>query len=61
MRDDKQKILDEIVDYIIGEDFPIEHLRALKRIVTLFNWSSESELEIFEFAKKIHERYSQIQ
>lgn len=53
----KQRMLGEIFSYIAIEDFPFEHLRALKKIVLKFNWSEESEKEIFDFSDMIEEKY----
>lgn len=50
-------LLERIYDYIQTEDFPAEHLQALHDIVVHFNWSDESEKEIFEFSKHIKEKY----
>jgi len=46
-------ILDKIISYLIDEDFPKEHLSALLRIVTMFNYSEESEAVIFKFAEEL--------
>jgi len=54
----KTDILKSIIDYIKGEDFPPEHLTAIKKIVTVFNWSEESEKKIFDFAEYISKRFS---
>jgi len=43
--------------FIISENFPEKYLKALNTIVALFNNSPESENEVFEFAKKLHNRY----
>jgi hypothetical protein len=54
----KDEILNSIIEYIKSEDFPPEHLIAIKKIVTVFNWSDESEKKIFDFAEYIGKRFS---
>ena len=56
---EKQKLLMWIENYVIEEDFPWEYLDALHKIVGLFNDCTESEDEIFEFAKNLFQKYAE--
>lgn len=47
-----------IVDYLVEENFSLEHLDAIMHIVGLFNDCKESEIEIFEFEKKLYQKYA---
>ena len=53
----KDKILERITLYLIDENFPVEHLRALFKITTWFNWSENSERDVFEFSEQLHKYY----
>ncbi len=53
----KAKLIEWMVNYLVEEDFPFEHLHSLSKIIGLFNDREESEKEIFEFAKKIEITY----
>jgi len=55
----KQKRLKWIVNYLVEEDFPYEHLDAIIKIVGLFNDCEESETEIFEFVSELYKKYSE--
>lgn len=47
-----------IVEYLLTEDFTINHLNTLIKIISTFNNSRESENEVFTFANKFHRDYS---
>lgn len=47
-----------IANYLVSENFPLEHLTALEHITGLFNDCKESEIEIFEFSKALYEKYA---
>ncbi len=49
----KRELIGWINEYIISEQFPLEHLEALKHIICMFNDSEESEKKIFKFADEI--------
>ena len=53
----KAKALKDIVSYLVEEDFPTRHLKSMQTLVSLFNWSAESEAEIFNFIEYIHKKY----
>ena len=53
----KAKALKDIVSYLVEEDFPIRHLKSIQTLVSLFNWSSRSEEEIFSFIEYVHDKY----
>lgn len=55
---DKAEQLGWIVHYLVQEDFPLVHLKALTKIVGLFNDCRESEAEIFEFAINLYQKYA---
>lgn len=55
----KEALLVRIPEYLKEEDFPAEILQAIYDLIVHFNWSDESEKEIFEFAKHIKEKYNQ--
>lgn len=46
-----------MTDYIIEEKFPEPHLKALKTIISLFNYNKDSEKEIFDFVGHLTARY----
>ena len=54
---EKNEYLEWIVNYIVEENFPKEHLIAIRHIVGLFNDCKESEREIFDFSKKLCAKY----
>ena len=54
----KAKALKWIVSYLAEETFPIEQLNAIAQIIGQFNDCKEAETEIFEFSKKIYEKYN---
>ncbi len=49
----RQKVLEKIQEYLVEDDFPIEHLRALRVIVQNFNECRELEEMIFDFAHNL--------
>lgn len=55
---EKAKRLEWIVDYLVEENFSLQHLDAIVHIVGLFNDCKESEAEIFKFAKELYEKYA---
>lgn len=50
-------LLGVITNYLAMEAFPVKHLEAIRKIISTFNWSEESEKEVFEFAEKINAKY----
>ena len=54
---DKNEQLQWIVNYLVDEDFSHKHLATIKNIVGLFNYCTESEKEIYDFEKKIYDKY----
>lgn len=54
----KNKTLVRMVNYLVEENFPNEHLEALFKIIRWFNWSEDSERDVFEFSKKLHKRHN---
>ena len=57
---DKAAGLEWIVKYIKDEDFPPEHIRALQRIIMMFNQCLESEKKVFAFSRELYEKYNKI-
>lgn len=55
---DKAGQLGWIVHYLVQEDFPLVHLKALAKIISLFNECRESEAEIFQFAVNLYQKYA---
>jgi hypothetical protein len=53
----KAKLVEWIVNYLVEENFPYEHLEAISEIIGLFNYCKESEKEVFEFSKKLSAEY----
>lgn len=53
-------LLNRINEYIREEGFPSNHLQALHDIIVLFNWSDESEKEIFEFSNYLKKKYGHL-
>jgi len=53
----RQRKLIWIINYLVEEDFPSEHLDAISHIIGLFNEDKESERRIFEFANKLYKKY----
>jgi hypothetical protein len=53
----RQQLIGWIIEYIIDERFPIQHIEALKTIICTFNLNQSSEAEIFEFAEIIRKKY----
>ena len=49
----KQEILERIYTYIKAEDFPLKHREAILSIVQYFNYSDESQENVFNFVKMI--------
>ena len=56
---EKQKVLMWIENYLLEEDFPLEHLDALSKIVALFNDCEESESDIFDFVINLFQKYAE--
>lgn len=56
----KNKILNRITYYLIEEDFPCEHLEAILKMITAFNWDIKTETEIFKFINKLDKKLSAI-
>ncbi len=54
---DKEKLLKAIFNYIEIAQFPIEHIRAIRDIVVLFNYSKSSEEDVFAFRKWLKSKY----
>lgn len=46
-----------MVEYIKDEGFPESYQKALLRITNYFNWSKESEKDIFDFVEKLNKKY----
>ena len=53
----RQQLIGWIVEYITDEQFPTEHIEAIKIIVCTFNLNQSSEAEIFEFAEIMKKKY----
>ena len=43
-----------IMDYVIQEGFSPEHMRALKEVVSMMNYSNKSEKAILDFARSLY-------
>ena len=54
---EKQEKLEWIVNYLVEENFPPEHLNAISKIVGLFNDCEDSETEIFKFVDRLYKKY----
>ena len=39
--------------YMVEEDFPVKHIKAIGRIIAFFNESKETEQRIFEFVDSL--------
>lgn len=50
---ERAMLLQRMINYLVEEEFSSEHLRALRRIIGLFNFNEESEQEIFNFADSL--------
>ncbi len=46
---------DDLVSYLVDENFQVKHLEALIQIASLFNYCEESERVVFEFADRLKE------
>lgn len=51
---DREIILNYMMEYIDQEDFPLKHIEALMKITCLFNDCEESEAKIFKFANDLY-------
>lgn len=49
-----------IIEYMSEERFPLKHVQAIQTITHLFNWSEESEREIFEFVEHLKKKYPSV-
>lgn len=50
--------IDQIGHHVDDKGFAPRHIRAISRIVGMFNYSKESERAIFEFADGLKERFA---
>jgi hypothetical protein len=53
MGSEKHVIIQDIADYLRAEDFPVLHLRVVRKIIGLFNYSEQTEKKVFEFIKEL--------
>ena len=49
----RQKVLEWMTKYLVDENFPMEHLDAIAKIVSHFNEDEQTESNIFGFANKL--------
>ena len=49
--------IERIATYLVEESFPLRHVKAIMTIVSAFNWSKESEGEIFAFADRMRRMF----